>query len=255
MNTWDSKWRGWRVVLASLAWLCTASEATAIVDGVPGPNFNLTAKADYITLGDGDSLLAWGYANGAGPMQYPGVDPDRQPGRYGDRESEKQAAGPGLDRVPGTAGRDHFGRCARGLLTCGGATGQRRDPGDLHLHRHARRHLSLSQRHTAGSAGRDGAGRRADRAAPASPNQAYAPPEQRLRPRVSVPADRDGSDHPLRWSTAGTHAAGGHQRVPPGVLVHQRPQRTGYHVRRARRRGCRRSPTTACRACTPASGC
>jgi len=47
------------------------SGAWAMVDGITGPTFNLTAKADYITAGDGGSLLAWGYAVN-GQMQYPG---------------------------------------------------------------------------------------------------------------------------------------------------------------------------------------
>jgi len=51
--------------------------AWAMVDGITGPTFNLTAKADYITAGDGGSLLAWGYAaDDKGPfpgvMQHPG---------------------------------------------------------------------------------------------------------------------------------------------------------------------------------------
>jgi manganese oxidase len=54
-----------------------AGGAWAMVDGITGPTFNLTAKADYITAGDGGSLLAWGYAaDNAGPfpgvMQHPG---------------------------------------------------------------------------------------------------------------------------------------------------------------------------------------
>jgi FtsP/CotA-like multicopper oxidase with cupredoxin domain len=53
-----------------------AGGAGAMVDGITGPTFNLTAKADYITAGDGGSLLAWGYAADVGPfpgvMQYPG---------------------------------------------------------------------------------------------------------------------------------------------------------------------------------------
>ena len=48
-----------------------AGGAWAMVDGITGPTFNLTAKADYITAGDGGSLLAWGYAVN-GQMQYPG---------------------------------------------------------------------------------------------------------------------------------------------------------------------------------------
>lgn len=54
-----------------------AGGASAVVDGITGPTFNLTAKVDYITAGDGSSLLTWGYAaDAAGPfpgvMQYPG---------------------------------------------------------------------------------------------------------------------------------------------------------------------------------------
>jgi len=43
-----------------------------LVDGIPGPNFTLTAKDGYISAGDGNSLYFWGYANGAGPAQYVG---------------------------------------------------------------------------------------------------------------------------------------------------------------------------------------
>jgi hypothetical protein len=46
--------------------------AWAAVTGIGGPTFNLTAKSDYISTGDGNSLLMWGYANGNGAMQYPG---------------------------------------------------------------------------------------------------------------------------------------------------------------------------------------
>jgi FtsP/CotA-like multicopper oxidase with cupredoxin domain len=56
--------------LAALA-LLASSGAGAMVDGIAGTTFNLTAKADYITAGDGGSLLAWGYAVN-GQMQYPG---------------------------------------------------------------------------------------------------------------------------------------------------------------------------------------
>jgi manganese oxidase len=56
-----------------------AGGASAVVDGITGPTFNLTARADYITAGDGASLLAWGYApddphpgHFQGVMQYPG---------------------------------------------------------------------------------------------------------------------------------------------------------------------------------------
>lgn len=57
--------------------LGAAGWAWAVVDGITGPTFNLTAKADHISMGDGGSLLAWGYAaDDRGPfpgtMQYPG---------------------------------------------------------------------------------------------------------------------------------------------------------------------------------------
>lgn len=53
------------------------SGAWAVVDGINGPTFNLTAKADTINSADGGTLLAWGYAaDDKGPfpgvMQYPG---------------------------------------------------------------------------------------------------------------------------------------------------------------------------------------
>lgn len=63
-------------LIATLA-LLASGWTWAVVDGITGPTFNLTAKADYITAGDGSSLLAWGYAaDDRGPfpgvMQYPG---------------------------------------------------------------------------------------------------------------------------------------------------------------------------------------
>lgn len=50
-----------------------ATPAQATVEGVTGPNFTLVARTGLISTGDGQSLLGWGYANGAGGlMQYPG---------------------------------------------------------------------------------------------------------------------------------------------------------------------------------------
>lgn len=57
---------------ALVLWQCAAGPAVAAVVGVTGPTFNLTAKADYISTGDGNSVLTWSYANGDGIMQYPG---------------------------------------------------------------------------------------------------------------------------------------------------------------------------------------
>ncbi|HET20307.1 MAG TPA: hypothetical protein ENO16_06845, partial [Chromatiales bacterium] len=53
------------------------SGAWAVVDGINGPTFNLTAKVDTINSADGGTLFAWGYASDdkgpfPGVMQYPG---------------------------------------------------------------------------------------------------------------------------------------------------------------------------------------
>ena len=65
-----------REMAAGLAFACLLVLATigtpATITGITGPAFTLTAKADYISTPDGNSILTWGYANGAGPMQYPG---------------------------------------------------------------------------------------------------------------------------------------------------------------------------------------
>jgi FtsP/CotA-like multicopper oxidase with cupredoxin domain len=52
--------------------LLGAGGAQAMIDGVSGQNFNLTAKADYISTPDGVSLLMWGYALSGARAQYPG---------------------------------------------------------------------------------------------------------------------------------------------------------------------------------------
>jgi len=44
----------------------------AAIDGITGTSFNLTAKADYISTPDGNSIYMWGYALNGGRMQYPG---------------------------------------------------------------------------------------------------------------------------------------------------------------------------------------
>lgn len=56
----------------TLLLFATSSPAWATVDGITGPIFNLTARADYISTADGNSIYNWGYANGDGVMQYPG---------------------------------------------------------------------------------------------------------------------------------------------------------------------------------------
>ena len=52
--------------------MATGGQALAKVEGITGPTFSLVAKDAYIITGDGNSAYAWGYSNGANPMQYPG---------------------------------------------------------------------------------------------------------------------------------------------------------------------------------------
>lgn len=65
-----------RTVVLSLCALVSGAlsigPAQAAIEGITGSTFTLTARAGYISTGDGQSLLAYGYANGAGQMQYPG---------------------------------------------------------------------------------------------------------------------------------------------------------------------------------------
>src|SRR5512134_3229679 len=64
-------WPPVMVLLAAVLLFATAAQA--MIDGVTGTSFTLTAKADHISTADGNSVYAWGYANGNGRMQYPGV--------------------------------------------------------------------------------------------------------------------------------------------------------------------------------------
>ena len=59
-------------VVVTLPLACAGGVAWAAVSGITGPTFDLTAKVDYISTGDGNSLMNWGYADGNGTMQYPG---------------------------------------------------------------------------------------------------------------------------------------------------------------------------------------
>ncbi len=62
------------LLLFSFLWLL-ASPASAIdmeIDGVKGTNFYLTASSSYLSTGDGNSLLFWGYSERFEATQYPG---------------------------------------------------------------------------------------------------------------------------------------------------------------------------------------
>ena len=49
-----------------------AVQAEAYIDGLTGTSFQFTAKSDYISTSDGNSILIWGFANGNNRAQYPG---------------------------------------------------------------------------------------------------------------------------------------------------------------------------------------
>jgi FtsP/CotA-like multicopper oxidase with cupredoxin domain len=64
-----------KALLLIPALLALSPLTMAAIQGITGPTFSLTAKTGHIALGDGNSLLTWGFANGTGPtaqMQYPG---------------------------------------------------------------------------------------------------------------------------------------------------------------------------------------
>lgn len=62
-----------KTLLLIPALLAISQTASAEIQGITGTSFNLTAKTGHISTGDGNSLLAWGYADDStGQMQYPG---------------------------------------------------------------------------------------------------------------------------------------------------------------------------------------
>ena len=52
--------------------LLLASQTSAMIPGVEGPSFSLTAKTGQISTPEGNSIFMWGYANGGGLAQYIG---------------------------------------------------------------------------------------------------------------------------------------------------------------------------------------
>jgi manganese oxidase len=62
-----------KVLLIVMMMLCVTTFLYAHgIPGETGTNFNFTAKADYISTPDGNSIHMWGYALNDGRMQYPG---------------------------------------------------------------------------------------------------------------------------------------------------------------------------------------
>ncbi len=70
-KTWIQK-GGVFLVWLTVLLLMGALKAHAAIDGLTGNTFNLTAKTGRVSTADGGSILIWGYANGAGSVQYPG---------------------------------------------------------------------------------------------------------------------------------------------------------------------------------------
>ncbi|NLH50624.1 MAG: multicopper oxidase domain-containing protein [Myxococcales bacterium] len=64
----------WLPILLFAFVALTAGQSSAAVQGIQGSMFNLNAEPGYITTGDGESLLFWGYndLDGAIGVQYPG---------------------------------------------------------------------------------------------------------------------------------------------------------------------------------------
>jgi FtsP/CotA-like multicopper oxidase with cupredoxin domain len=60
------------LTLAACLLLAVPCRAPAMIDGIEGTEFTLTAKEGHIVGGDGQSIYMWGYANGNGTMQYTG---------------------------------------------------------------------------------------------------------------------------------------------------------------------------------------
>lgn len=59
------------LILATSATLFSAA-SYAVIDGITGPSFTLTASEGYISIPDGASVYSWGYSANGAPMQLPG---------------------------------------------------------------------------------------------------------------------------------------------------------------------------------------
>lgn len=65
--------KSYGLALAAMAGLLLQPIAAhAVVDGITGPTFNLSARQDNISTADGNSVAIWGYGVGNGRAQYPG---------------------------------------------------------------------------------------------------------------------------------------------------------------------------------------
>ena len=249
-----------RAGLAALL-LGTVGQAQAYVNGWEGEGagtvadprtFVLTAKHDFVSTSDGGSHYAWGYSFGTDlPMQYPGPTLIVQQGDTVKVVLNNTLPVPVSIVFPGQQGVTATGGNP-GLLT--------REAPAVPLSEDAAvagptytfvadkaGHLPLPQRHQCRPAGRDGTGRRADRAADRlRPGHEGVPPQPQglratrheLRPRESVPAERDGPRHSLDGVHAGLRQSAGRGRYDVDQaqhVVHQRPQCAGHYAGRSRR--------------------
>ena len=108
--------------IAAVTLLLGLGQALAVVDGVTGTTFNLTAKPDYISTGDGGTAFIWGYALGAGRAQYPGPTLIINQGDTVTINLGNQLAEPVSIIFPGQSGVNATGGSA-GLLTREAAPG------------------------------------------------------------------------------------------------------------------------------------
>jgi FtsP/CotA-like multicopper oxidase with cupredoxin domain len=60
------------ILVATLTLLGAGSATSATIPGISGTTFSFTAKTNHISTADGFQPFIWGFANGAGPAQYPG---------------------------------------------------------------------------------------------------------------------------------------------------------------------------------------
>jgi manganese oxidase len=63
-----------KLTIATVLAVCSLTAGSqARIEGANGTVFSLTAKPGYISAADGNTIHCWGYADGDGPMQYPGL--------------------------------------------------------------------------------------------------------------------------------------------------------------------------------------
>ena len=245
-------------------------------------SFNLFAEEGYVSMADGVQVYSWGYGapgtttNGTGRMQVSGPTLLVNQGETVTVNFTNRLPTRSSILFPARA----TWWAAADRLACWPPRSAPQRVGDLHLHRRAARHLPLPERHAEQPAGRDGHGRRADRlpggqsarrgtGARTAYNHAGTGYD---RETLFVVGDVDSDIHAAiddqaRSTAPPTTPAHGDQRRPRSACSTpispsasrstdaQRPHRAGRVLAQQRVRDCRTSPTTRCRACTPANAC